>query len=128
MQPCHKAGLVGFLEIIFGEILFSRTLSSTLVFGADFREAQHSSAFCLRFQCVGELSTKTKNQNEVGEKKSRKISVLFVWVILGLSTGIVGSDEGRIGHNGGVPSDCVLLKVVEICSCGSDILSSPAQW
>lgn len=51
-----------------------------------------------------------------------------MWVILGLSSGLVGSDKGRTGHNGGVPSDGVLLKVVEIFSCGSDILSSPAQW
>lgn len=98
------------------------------MFEADFRGALCSSAFCLRFQCVGELSTKTKNPNEVGEKKSRKIRELFVWVILRLRTGIVGSDEGRIGHNGGVPSDCVRLKVVEFCSCGSGVLSSSAQW
>lgn len=51
-----------------------------------------------------------------------------MWVMLGLSAGTVSSDEGRIGHNGCVSSACVLLKVVEISSCGSDIVSSPAQW
>lgn len=84
MQPCHKAGLVGFLEIILGEILFSRTLLFLLFFGADFEEAKRSNTSCLRFQFVEKLSTKTKNHNEVGEKKDNsRIPDLPVWVILG---------------------------------------------
>lgn len=75
VQPSHRAGLVGCLEILFGRNPFLqkkrfKKLVSTPGFGADFTEAQNSSTFCFKFQFVEEeLSAETKNQNGSGEKK-----------------------------------------------------------
>lgn len=74
------------------------------------------------------LTTKTKNHNEVGKKKTTAESQSYLCgSFLVLSTGIVDSDEGRIGHDETVLSDSALLEVVEICTYKSDILSSAAQ-
>lgn len=62
-----------------------------------------------------------------GKKAPAESQSYLCGSFLVLSTGIVDSDEGRIGHDETVPSDSALLKAVEICTCQSDILSSPAQ-
>lgn len=94
------------MKLYLEKSFFPERFLALLFLGADFKESPHSSSFCLRFQFVEELSTKTKNQNEVGEKKKQpaKSHSYLCESFLVLRTGVVDRDEGRIG-----PSESCLV-------------------